>query len=56
MVANPARGQINRKNGVLSRELGSAVPSLVNLLILHTQADLDAYIGDSTPPSRYDFH
>ena len=47
MVANPARGQLNRENGIFlgpvrlrvwSRELGSAVPSRVSLLILHTQA------------------
>ena len=48
-VANPARGQLNRENEFLpcprsrlriwSRETGSAVPPLVSLLILHTQAE-----------------
>ena len=33
-VANPARGQLNREDEyVWSRETGSAVPSLVSLLI-----------------------
>jgi len=65
MVADLARAQMNRENGIsrpclrlgfFSRELGSAVPSLVSLLILHTQDEFDAYIRDSTPPSRYDSH
>ena len=38
---------------VWSRELGLAVPSRVSLLILHTQAESGAYLGDSTLPSRF---
>ena len=38
---------------VWSRELGSAVPSPVSLLILHTQAQSGVYLRDSTPPSRF---
>ena len=56
-VANPARGQLNRENEYSpvpartrlrfwSRETGSAVPSRVSLLILHTQAEYDAYSLD----------
>ena len=48
-VANSARGQLNRENEhfpvsvhaclrLWSREMGSAVPSRVSLLIIHTQA------------------
>ena len=53
LIANPARGQLNRKKmsvpcprsrlRIWSRETGSAVPSRVNLLILHTQAESSAY-------------
>ena len=53
MVANSACGQLNRENTnfpfprsrlrVWSRELGSAVPSRVSPLILHTQAESVAY-------------
>ena len=49
MVANPARGQLNRENKLFvcscsrqriwSRETGSAVPSRVNPLIFHTEAE-----------------
>ena len=53
MVANPARGQLNRKNGIWSRELGSAVPSHLTLLILQTQHESGVYLRDSTPPSRF---
>ena len=38
---------------VWSRKLGSAVPSRVSLLILHTQAESGAYLRDSTPLSRF---
>ena len=49
-VVNPARCQLNREKEILflsarmrlklwSRETGSAVPSPVSLLILHTQAE-----------------
>ena len=61
-VANPARGQLNRKNEYLScprtclriwsRETGSAVPSRVSLLILHTQAESGAYLRDSSRVPR----
>ena len=57
-VANPARGrQLNKKNifpcprsrlRIWSRETGSAVPSRVSLLILHTQAESGAYLRDSS--------
>ena len=63
MVANPARGQLNRKKSsfpcprsrlrVWSRELSSAVPSRVSPLILHYRAECGAYIRDSTPPFRF---
>ena len=36
---------------VWSRELGSAVPSRVSPLVLHTQAESGAYTRDSTPLS-----
>ena len=47
MVANPARGQMNRENIFFtrlrlkswSRDTGSVVPSHVSPLILHTQAE-----------------
>ena len=65
-VANSARGQLNRENEHFSvpvsrqriwpRETGSAVPSLVSLLILHTQADSGAYSRDSSRfPRRRQF-
>ena len=47
-MPNPTRGQLNRENNIplspfapenFSRETGSAVPSRVSLLILHTQAE-----------------
>ena len=38
---------------VWSRELGSAVPSRVSLLIPHSQAESGAYLRDSTSPSRF---
>ena len=54
-VVNPARCQLNRKNKyfpcphsrlrIWSRETGSAVPSRVSLLILHTQAESAAFRG-----------
>ena len=57
-VANPARGHLNRENKyspcprtcprIWSRETGSAVPSRVNLLISHTQAESGAYSWDSS--------
>ena len=56
-VANPARGQLNRKNNIplprsrlriWSRETGSAVPPGVSLLILHTQTESGAYSRDSS--------
>ena len=56
-VVNPARGQLNRENEyspgprrclrIWSRETGSAVPSRVSLLILHTLAEYGAYLRDS---------
>ena len=61
-VANAARGQLNRKNEyfpvpvraweIWSRETGSAVPSRVSLLILHTQAEYGAYLQDSSRVPR----
>ena len=60
-VANPARGQLNRENEhsrprtclrIRSREMGSAVPSRVSLLILHTQAESGAYLRDSSRVPR----
>ena len=36
-----------------SCELGSAVPSRVSPLILHTKAESGAYLRDSTPSSRF---
>ena len=60
MVADPACGQLNRETGnfpsprsrlrVWSRELGSAVPSRVSPLVLHTQVESDANLRDSTSP------
>ena len=38
---------------VWSRELGSAVPSRVSPLVLHTQAESGAYLRDYTSPSRF---
>ena len=55
-AANPARGQVNKKIlfpcsrlrlRTWSLETGSAVPSLVSLIILHTQAQPGAYSTDS---------
>ena len=53
-VANPARGQLNKKNEYFpvpvsrlrnwSRETCSAVLSCVSLLILHTQAESDGLL------------
>ena len=37
---------------IRSRETGSAVPSRVSLLILHTQAEYGAYSRDSSRLSR----
>ena len=62
-VANPARGQLNRENEyfpvcprtclrIWSRETGSAVPSRVSLLFLHTQAESGAYLQDSSQVPR----
>ena len=62
MVANPARGQLNRENehftvpvraceNLASRD-GSAVPSRVSLFILHTQAESGAYLRDSSRVPR----
>ena len=60
MVANPARGQLNKENRIFPvpvrawefglASYGSAVPSRVSLLILHTQAESGAYLRDPTPP------
>ena len=59
MFVNPARGQLKGENGIFSvpfrlrvwsRELGSAVPSRVSPLILHTQAESGAYLRDTLPP------
>ena len=52
-VATPARGQLNRENEyspvfVRARETGSAVPSRVGLLILHTRAKYGVYQRDSS--------
>ena len=56
-VANPARGQLNRKNEyplcprtrlrIWSRQTASVIPSRVSLLILHTLAEPGAYSWDS---------
>ena len=64
-VANPARGQLNREMNIFcprsrlriwSLERGSAVPSRVSLLILHTQAEYGAYSQDSSRfPRRHPF-
>ena len=53
MVSNPARGQVKRKNDLCScprsrleiwcRETGSALPSRLSALILHTRAESGAY-------------
>ena len=59
MVTNPACEQgksfpwPRSRLRVWSRELGSAVPSRVSLLILHTKAESGAYLRDSTSPSRF---
>ena len=48
-VANPARGQLNRKKVIFenrSRETDLAVPSRVSLFILHIQAKFYAYSWD----------
>ena len=69
MVTNPAHGQLNREIELFpcclhsrlkawSRELGSAVPSRVSLLILHTKSQYNSSISvhycivklDSFPP------
>ena len=58
-VVNPARDQLNGGKQsfpviprshlrIWSRETGSAVPSRVGLLILHTQAESGAYSEDSS--------
>ena len=62
MVANPARGQLNRGKSFLScprsllrfffRETESAVPSSVSLFILHTQAESGTYSKDSSSIPR----
>ena len=62
-VANPARGQLNRENGISMspfalesfwcRETGSAVPSRVSLFILHSQAESVAYSRDSSRFPRW---
>ena len=53
-VANITRGQLNMENEfpcsrlrIWCHETGSAVPSGVSLLILHTQAEYGAYSQDS---------
>ena len=58
MAADPACGQLNRKNEyfscprsrlkIWSRETGSAVPSRASLPIPHTQAECGAYSRDSS--------
>ena len=67
MVANPARGQLNRENlylssaiapeNLISRETGSAVPSRVSLLIsIHRLNLVLTYMGflpNSVMPSIY---
>ena len=63
---SPARGQLNRENEyfpchrtrlrIWSRETGSAVPSLISLLILHTQAESGVYSRHSSQfPRRRQF-
>ena len=57
-VANPARGQLKTEKNeyfpsrsrlkIWSREMVSAVPSRVGLVILHTQARYFAYLRDSS--------
>ena len=64
-VANPARGQLNRENKyspvpvtrvrIWSRETGSAVPSRISLLILHTQAECDSIIWSFITFSRVQY-
>ena len=63
-VANPPRGQLNKENEYLTfpeprsrlriwpRETGSAVPSRVSLLILHTQAESVANSRNSSRSPR----
>ena len=61
-LPDPARGQLNRdfffscprsRLRIWSRETGSAVPSRVSLLILHTQAESGAYSRDSSRFPRW---
>ena len=52
-VANPARGQLNRKNVLfpedfVSQDAFGRAPSRVSLLILLTQAESGAYSRDSS--------
>ena len=63
-VANPARGQLNRKNifflvpirALKFVSTGSAVPSRVSLLILHTQPESRTSSRDSSRfPRRHPF-
>jgi len=57
MVANSARGQLNRRNNffLLSPFAPESLVSRVRLglLILHTQAESGAYVWDFTPPPRF---
>ena len=65
VVANHARGQLKNgehffsvspfapENKSWPREVGSATPSRVNLLILHTQAEFGAYSRNSSRFSRW---
>ena len=58
MAAKPTRGQLNRENycfsylrsrlKIWSHGKGSAVPSRVSLLIIHTQSEYGAYSRDSS--------
>ena len=58
IVDNPARGQLNKENvffpcprsflRIYSSEIGSAVPSRVSPLVLHTLAESGAYSRDSS--------
>ena len=58
-VTNPTRGSAEQGKGIfpcpcsrlriLSRETGSAVPSRVSLLILHTQAESGSYLQSPDP-------
>ena len=52
MVVNPSRGRLSRSRlKIWSRETGSAVPSRVSSLILHTQAEFTHGLHSRAPLS-----